>query len=220
MDCQRFRATRNPDGPDVVGCNGGYAKQDVVVRTVVRTWNNAPRHAVPMFHQSVVSVAVRGLTDGPHVVCRDDSDAIEEIVAVGGVRTPHERPACAVPMFSYGAVSVELRLEGPSDRPNIIIRHRCDRRQTISLPASISAGNNFPIGGSGRVGGEQAENDKNGCMTYFHCELFLPMANNKVRPRLLSGKACCDRKGRRWHLFDPVSYSSGVFCLVAFDFIR
>src|SRR5438552_11197116 len=100
-----------------------------------------------MFHQSVVSVAVRGLTDGPNVVCRDDSDAIEEIVAVGGVRTPHERPACAVPMFSYGAVSVELRVVGPSDRPNIIIRHGCDRRQTISLSACIRASDDFPIGG-------------------------------------------------------------------------
>src|SRR5947199_2059425 len=128
-----------------------------------------------MFHQRAVNAAVGGLTDGPHVICRDDGDAIEEIVSVRRVRAPHERPACTVPMFSYGAVSVELRAEGPSDCPNIIIRHGCDRRQTIGLPAGISAGDGFPITGPGRVACEQGENDENRCMAYFHCEFFLLM---------------------------------------------
>src|SRR5205807_9655679 len=105
---------------DVVSRHDRNRFQDIGTASDIRTGNNAPRHAVPMFHQSGVSVAVRGLTDGPDVVCRDDSDAIEEIVAVGGVRTPYYRPACAVPMFSYGAVSVELRLEGRSDRPDML----------------------------------------------------------------------------------------------------
>src|SRR5437868_13405147 len=91
------------------------------------------------------------------------------------VRTPHERPACAVRMLSYGAVSVELRVESPSDRPYIIIGDRCDRRQTIRLPARIRAGDDFPIGRAGRVDCEQGEKGDNRCMTYSHCELFLLM---------------------------------------------
>src|SRR5438045_4278793 len=126
-----------------------------------------------MLYQRAVSAAVRGLTDRPNVIGRDDGHAIEEIVAVRRVRTPHKRPACAVPMFSYGAVSVELRVEGPSDCPNIIIRYSCDRRQTISLPARIRAGDGFPIGRPGRVACQQAENDEDRCMAYFHCEFFL-----------------------------------------------
>src|SRR5206468_6322701 len=42
MDRQRFLTARFPDGPHIVGCHGGYAKQDIIFRTVIRSWHNAP----------------------------------------------------------------------------------------------------------------------------------------------------------------------------------
>src|ERR1700730_17691777 len=78
--------------------------------------------ARPNFHAGPRLTRESSCASGRH------AHAIEEIVAVRRVRTPHDRPACAVPMFNYGAVSVELRVEGPSDCPNIIIRHSCHGR--------------------------------------------------------------------------------------------
>ena len=91
-------------------------------------------------------------------------------------------------MFSYGAVGEKRLVEGPSDCPNIIIRHGCDRRQTIGLPAGISAGDGFPITGPGRVACQEGENDKNGYLMYFHSELLRFGKKNFARGHLLATK--------------------------------
>ena len=79
---------RVTDRPNVVGRDHRKCRQRARTADDIRAGNNAPRRPVPMFHQRLVSVAVRSLTDSPNVICGDDGHSVEEIVAVSRIRAP------------------------------------------------------------------------------------------------------------------------------------
>src|SRR5439155_16888376 len=66
MDGQCFVTARVPDRPHIVGCNSGYAKQNIILRTVVRTWHNAPGRAIPVQRQRARFLL--GSAHGPDIV--------------------------------------------------------------------------------------------------------------------------------------------------------
>ena len=150
-----------------------------------------------MFHQRLVSVAVRGLTDGPNIVCGDDGDTVEEIVAVSRVRAPDEGPGCAVPMFNHRAVSGEAVVPCPANRPDVIVSDRGNARERIGLRPQIWASDNFPIGGRDWAGNEQSEQDKSGCASDFH--VVVPFyGEHQSLPSSTSPKHHPGKKGLVW----------------------
>ncbi len=69
-----------PDGPDIVGRDGGHAEEVVIPRADVGAGNDAPRGAVPVFGERHLAGGSRGLSHGPHIV-GGDAGRREQFVA-------------------------------------------------------------------------------------------------------------------------------------------